>query len=415
MPKFYGAIDLVKNELQNAIIQNLGGAPATPTKGQIYFNSTDNVLYWYNGTGWVAAQGGAGAVPATTVTTQAVGDAPVVGIATTYAREDHKHGREGFGNVQGEGVAFGTPAQNGSAVTVAHSDHKHGNPAHDDAAHSTIHINALAPANGSTDFNNQKIISVADPTAGKDGANKDYVDNAIAGLSWKDSVRAATTVAGTLATSFANGLAVDGVVLVTGNRILIKNQAVMSENGIYVVTAGAPTRATDFDAGSEVVGAAMYVEEGTVNNGTAWTLATDGPIVIGTTSLVFTQFGGGAVYSGGAGLVLNGSVFDVVAGDTTLTVAADSIVVNTGVIATLAIMNAALAGKASKYAGALVGTASPEVVTHNLNTRDISVTVYNGASPYTAVECDWDATTANTVTIRFNPVLGAGYRVVVMG
>jgi hypothetical protein len=73
------------------------------------------------------------------------------------------------------------------------------------------------------------------------------------------------------------------------------------------------------------------------------------------------------------------------------------------------------AGSVRKYAAALTGTVSPEVVTHNLNTRDVQVTVLNGASPYTAVECDWDATTVNTVTLRFNPVLGAGYRVVVVG
>ena len=52
---------------------------------------------------------------------------------------------------------------------------------------------------------------------------------------------------------------------------------------------------------------------------------------------------------------------------------------------------------------------------HNLNTRDITLTVLNGASPYTAVEVDWDATTVNTAVIRYNPNLGAGYRVVVVG
>jgi hypothetical protein len=68
-----------------------------------------------------------------------------------------------------------------------------------------------------------------------------------------------------------------------------------------------------------------------------------------------------------------------------------------------------------KYAGTLAGTASPETVTHNLNTRDVLVQVINGASPYTAVEVDWAATTVNTVTVNYNPNLGAGWRVVVMG
>src|SRR4051795_13067922 len=95
--KFLTALDPGKHELQNAVVQNLAGAPGTPVKGQLYFDTGGNILYWYNGSGWVAAQGGAGAVPATTVTTQAIGDTPIVGVATTYAREDQKHGEPGFG------------------------------------------------------------------------------------------------------------------------------------------------------------------------------------------------------------------------------------------------------------------------------------------------------------------------------
>jgi len=54
-------------------------------------------------------------------------------------------------------------------------------------------------------------------------------------------------------------------------------------------------------------------------------------------------------------------------------------------------------------------------VTHNLNTRDVIVQVINGNSPYQAVVVDWQAATVNTVTVLYNPNLGAGYRVVVMG
>jgi hypothetical protein len=73
------------------------------------------------------------------------------------------------------------------------------------------------------------------------------------------------------------------------------------------------------------------------------------------------------------------------------------------------------AGGVQKFAVALTGTASPEVITHNLNTRDVHISVLNGSTPFSAVEVDWDATTVNTVTIRYNPNLGVGYRAVVMG
>src|SRR5262249_19178760 len=146
---------------------------------------------------------------------------------------------------------------------------------------------------------------------------------------------------------------------------------------------------------------------------TAWVMTTNAPITIDTTALTWVQFGGPTTYIGGAGLTLTGNTFDVGAGSG-ITVAADTVAVDTTVIATRAYVDTGSA-VAHKYAAALTGTASPETVTHNLNTRDVQVVVYNGASPYTAVTVDWDAATVNTVTVRYNPNLGAGYRVVVLG
>ena len=156
-----------------------------------------------------------------------------------------------------------------------------------------------------------KLTNVGTPTANGDAANKSYVDTLVNGLDWKASVRAATTVAGTLATSFENLDVIDGVTLATGDRILLKNQAAGAENGIYTVNAsGAPTRATDADVSAEVTsGIAVFVEEGTANANTQWALNTDDPITLGTTALTFGQVGAGTTYSAGTGLTLTGTVF----------------------------------------------------------------------------------------------------------
>lgn len=137
-----------------------------------------------------------------------------------------------------------------------------------------------------------KLTNLGTPTADTDAATKAYVDAARAGLDVKQSVRVATTAAGTLASSFENGDAIDGVTLATGDRILIKNQSSGSENGIYTVNAsGAPTRATDADSSTEVTaGMFVFVEEGTANADSGWVMTNNGAITLGTTALTFAQF-----------------------------------------------------------------------------------------------------------------------------
>lgn len=77
---------------------------------------------------WTTVGGGGGGTPATTVTDLAVGNTPIVGTLTNFAREDHRHGREAFGSVTAQ-VNFSLASADGAATTVAHSDHAHGTPA----------------------------------------------------------------------------------------------------------------------------------------------------------------------------------------------------------------------------------------------------------------------------------------------
>lgn len=113
----------------------------------------------------------------------------------------------------------------------------------------------------------------------------DHVKAELAKLDSKQSVRVATTAnLGAL----SGLLTVDDVVLVAGDRVLVKDQVGAKTNGIYVVAAGAWERATDADASIEVTpGLLVDVEQGVVNADSIWQLVTDAPITLGTTALVF--------------------------------------------------------------------------------------------------------------------------------
>lgn len=123
------------------------------------------------------------------------------------------------------------------------------------------------------------------------------------GLDFKESVRAATvgniTLSGTQT--------IDGVALVVGNRVLVKNQTTGSANGIYVVASGAWTRAADAVQGSLTANAFCFVEEGTTQGDTGWVLTTNDPITVGTTSLTFSQFSGAGAVTGSAPIVVTGN------------------------------------------------------------------------------------------------------------
>lgn len=253
------------------------------------------------------------------------------------------------------------------------------------------------------DLQSQKAINVASPSSATDAANKSYVDNLVNGQSWKNAVRAATTTNGTLASAYANGQVVDGVTLVTGDPILLKNQTTGSENGIYIVAAsGAPTRRADAVQGELGPNATVYVEEGLVNADTAWTLTNNGAITVGTTSLAFAQSGGGQTYTAGNGISIASNVVTAV-GTTGITVGGSGIGVDFTVVP-------------KKYATAIGdGSSTTLTVTHNLGTRDVLVRLYD-ASTFDEVETDVNHATTNTVTLTFATApASSAYRCVVVG
>ena len=174
------------------------------------------------------------------------------------------------------------------------------------------------------DFGNlYKGINLVNPTNPQDAATKSYVDATKQGLDVKDSVRAATTGNITLSATQT----IDGVSVIAGDRVLVKNQTTGSQNGIYVVSAGAWTRSTDADSNADVTsGMFTFVEEGTVNADSGWVLTTNNPITLDTTALSFTQFSGAGQVEAGAGMTKTGNTLNVITADANrIVVNADSI------------------------------------------------------------------------------------------
>lgn len=107
-------------------------------------------------------------------------------------------------------------------------------------------------------------------------------------LDWKQSVRVATT--SNIGDLTAIPLTIDGYTLTIDDRVLVKDQSTASENGIYVYGISGLTRSADATQDNMTCGAACFVELGIVNEATMWYLATNDPITVGSTSLVWLQF-----------------------------------------------------------------------------------------------------------------------------
>ena len=169
-------------------------------------------------------------------------------------------------------------------------------------------IGGTTPADGTfTNIDTTTGTIATAPSANTDIANKLYVDSVAQGLAPKQAVKCATT-----ADIVLLGLqTIDTYTTLAGDRVLVKNQATSSLNGIYIASVGAWTRSPDMDVWSEVPGSYTVALNGSTNLDTGWVCTAADTGTINVTPMPWVQFSGSATYYAGTGLTLAANTFSI--------------------------------------------------------------------------------------------------------
>jgi hypothetical protein len=243
-----------------------------------------------------------------------------------------------------------------------------------------------------------KLTNLATPVSGTDAVNKDYADGISAGLDWKSSVRVATTANITL----SGAQTIDSVAAVAGDRVLVKDQTLGENNGLYVVAAGAWSRSTDADVSAEVTGGmAVFVNEGSTYADSSWALITNDPITLGTTSLSFSQISGLGQITAGAGLTKTGNTLDVGAGSG-ISVLSDSVAIDTAVTAALAGTQTFTGAKTFSTAPSFTAAGAPFSVSSTTVVTNLNADLLDGISSadFLRASASSNLTSGNTLTVN---------------
>ena len=158
------------------------------------------------------------------------------------------------------------------------------------------------------------VTGLGSPSASSDAATKNYVDQAVAGLRTRTIAECATTANVNLTNGLEAGDSIDGVTLVAGDRVLVKDQSTASENGLYLaVSSGAASRDPEHDSIAELSGGMVVVNQGSTNDNKIFLCTTDNTGSVGSTSITYT-----VVTPSNTGTVTSVGVADSGAGEFTV-------------------------------------------------------------------------------------------------
>lgn len=234
--------------------------------------------------------------------------------------------------------------------------------------------------------NRKPYINAAPATANGEVVVFEQLASAIEGLSWKDNARVASVANVTVASP---GSAIDGITMVSGDRVLLKNQTTQTENGIYIFNGSATpmTRALDANTFDELESAIVTVDEGT-SAGTAWR-QTQVNGVIGTNNVLWASFASAVTQA-----------TETVSGIAEIATQAETDGGTDDLHIVTPLKLATYVGRAKRFAVTFGdGTATSYVITHNLNTQDVEVFVRETAGSLRDVMAEVQHTSVNTVTI----------------
>jgi hypothetical protein len=250
-----------------------------------------------------------------------------------------------------------------------------------------------------------RILALPTPTTSTEPATKGYVDSAVEGLAWKDSVRVRTASNINLASP---GASLDGVAMAANDRVLVAGQTLPEANGIYVWSGAATpmTRAADANTAAELEQAITTVEEGTSAGGTYRQTAVN--FTLDTGAVAWTAFGTSA-----------GAASETTAGIAELATQAETDTGTDDLRIVTPLKLATWSGRPRKFQSTIGdGAATQYDVTHNFGTRDVQVQVWETSGSFRRVDAGLEIsapTSANAVRLNFASAPASGaYRVVIL-